>query len=133
MVKKIEKVVRIIMTIYVLILVYLALFNSSVTLNEFSDSIGLVTKYKVKVLTELDYKKFDKMIYNKMTNNATDKELQDIPNKIYREARNFRYGYRRNWIIILVYLIVGLILLNRIEYIICIEYNKKLLKKGIKI
>lgn len=97
-------------------------------------SIGLVSKYQGKVITKADSEKFDKMINEEaQKGEISNSKLTDIKKTVESQAKNTRVDYRRNYLIYLVYIIGGIVLLNRLEYIICINYNKRLLKKGIKI
>ncbi|WP_315954875.1 hypothetical protein [Paenibacillus violae] len=113
MIIKIAKVFSMIILLYVLILSFLVFANPFVLLKEFSASIGLTEKVKIKAITTADSEKWDSLIREETSKGTVSAEkLKELHSRVENEAQSHTYRYKINYYAYFRYLVVGALLLK---------------------
>jgi hypothetical protein len=113
MITKIAKVFSMIILLYVLFLSFLVFANPFVLLKEFSASIGLTEKVKMKAITTADSEKWDSLIREETSKGTVSPEkLKELQSKVEHEAQSYTYRYRINYYAYFRYLVVGALFLK---------------------
>ncbi|BFT72473.1 hypothetical protein [Paenibacillus sp. P36] len=113
MITKIAKVFSTIILLYVLFLSFLVFANPFVLLKEFSTSIGLTEKVKIKAITTADSEKWDSLIREETSKGTVSAEkLKELHSKVENEAQNYTYRYKINYYAYFRYLVVGALFLK---------------------